>query len=80
MTFVSSEEFVLELGNIGLTSLLHSKTVAKDCLLENKSFGKQTAEAYLQIAQYCRKVVEEKPEGFHSNDGRFIPVKIALPV
>lgn len=57
-----SFEFISELENIGLTSLLHCKRIAKDQHSESSNFAKQTSEAYLQIAQFCRKILEERTQ------------------
>ncbi len=77
-----SVEVISLLETIGLTSLLHSKNKLNRTTNQNHE---QTAEAYLQIALYCRRILESRQsaEGLymlllHEFSREFICVALVL--
>ncbi|KAK3917413.1 DNA-dependent protein kinase catalytic subunit [Frankliniella fusca] len=63
----SRDEAINILESLGLNSLLHSKNIAKKHKDASCFPSEQTAEAYLQIAQYCRKVLEKQQDSSTSS-------------
>ncbi|XP_052131205.1 DNA-dependent protein kinase catalytic subunit isoform X2 [Frankliniella occidentalis] len=57
---VSCEDIKSTLDTLGLNSLIHSKNIAKKHKDASSFLTEQTAEAYLQIAQYCRNLLENQ--------------------
>lgn len=55
--FFSSSEFVTSLEYIGLKSLIHSKNAMK-----HEKSQEMLGDIHLQIAQYCRKIMENKKD------------------
>lgn len=66
--FFYSSEFVTCLEDIGLKSLLHSKTETK----HGKS-QEMLGDVHLQIAQYCRKILENRKDKTYA-DRMYIPM------